>query len=597
VKLLAAALLFMMSFFTFPIAADESPKCVQIFYDRLPAAQPAHTYGRRMTGFLENLLAHFPAWDQRVFPIESYRKGQLDDCEASLYVGSDFDNAVPKDFLDDFATTGNRVAWLGYNIWKLGNARLKQIWNVTYQGLSVLDPVHKDPQGMPGFYKFFQYKGETFEKYGKPNALNPNQFDAAFEIVLLQPVDANQTSNVVSWAVHSSTGAKAPYVIKNRRRWYVADLPFSYVTEDDRYLIVSDVLFDILGETPRRTKPIAFFRLEDVHAVVPQWELDAMTSAFTKAGVPFALSVIPQFEDPFLILSQDPGKKAVALDAAPDFVKFLKSIRAKKGTLLMHGYTHQYGTTKNPFNGASGSDYEFWDAVNNKPMADDAPPWVMNRLETGFAMMEKAGVAPTAWLTPHYGASALDNVIFGEVFDWTVGRNNYTRAVASQASSVPDTQTFEGAGSAGRAQRLAHLADLSLAYPEGDSLDGQFFPYEIYGDLYGQRVIPEDIGYLQPAVSQGSVQVTLVDDFLKRLKRNRVLRDVWGSFFVHPYLVNTAENGGLGKFQGDASEILRLLQSTKDLGYEFIDLKAWLKTNGKAKRRPTVEGTMPKPAH
>jgi uncharacterized protein YdaL len=576
--------------------AGDGPKCVQIFFDRVPSAEPAYTSGRKTAVFLENLLAHFPKWDQRIYPIESYRKGQIDECEASFYLGTEFDNSLPDAFLDDFATTGNRVAWLGYNSWKLGDSRLKQLWNVTYQGLSTLDRTHLDAQGVPGFYKFFYYKGETFEKYGKVNAQSPNQFDGAFEIALMTSAQSNP-SNVVAWARHSTSNKRAPYVLRNQNRWYVTEVPFSYVTEEDRYLIFADLLFDILGEKPRRTKPIAFFRLEDVHALVPQWELDAMTRAFTKMKVPFALSVIPMFEDPYQVLTQDPAKKSVALDAAPNFVKYLKSVRAKKGTILMHGYTHQYETSKNPFNGTSGSDYEFWDANNNRPVADDGTSWVIGRLEAGYAMMERAKVSPVAWLTPHYGSSALDNIIFGQVFDWTVGRNNYAPVALTQASPVPNSQTFEQGGTTARTQRMSHLADLTVALPEGSSLDGQFYPYEILGDTFGQRVIPEDIGYIQPAVSQGSIQVTLVDDFLRRLKRNLVLRDVWGSFFIHPYLVNTVENGGLGKFQGDTSEIERLIQSTKDLGYEFIDLTAWTQANMNPKRRPTTEGKMPIAVH
>jgi uncharacterized protein YdaL len=55
--------------------------------------------------------------------------------------------------------------------------------------------------------------------------------------------------------------------------WYFADVPFSYIGPRDRYLVICDILHDILGvATP--TQQRALVRLEDVSALVNR---DTMT--------------------------------------------------------------------------------------------------------------------------------------------------------------------------------------------------------------------------------------------------------------------------------------------------------------------------------
>jgi len=85
----------------------------------------------------------------------------------------------------------------------------------------------------------------------------------------------------------SSRDLYAPYVLRNEMRWYVADLPFSCMHEEDRYLIFADLLFDMLGEPPARCdRRLALVRFEDVHPALPQWQLDSVLRVAREAGVP-----------------------------------------------------------------------------------------------------------------------------------------------------------------------------------------------------------------------------------------------------------------------------------------------------------------------
>ncbi len=79
-------------------------------------------------------------------------------------------------------------------------------------------------------------------------------------------------------------------------------------------------------------------------------------------------------------------------------------------------------------------------------------------------------------------------------------------------------------------------------------------------------------------------KVANVDDLIRILKRNRKLRDVWGSLFLHPYLLDTVENGGIAESTGDTTKLEKLLTAIKDLDYEVVDMKVWAKEN--RDRRP-----------
>jgi hypothetical protein len=83
-------------------------------------------------------------------------------------------------------------------------------------------------------------------------------------------------------------------------------------------------------------------------------------------------------------------------------------------------------------------------------------------------------------------------------------------------------------------------------------------------------VIPESLSFLNYDF-EAEEFVRGVDDILADAERNLVLRDIWASAYVHPYLF---ESGAI-----DASELTRLITGLKDLGYEFIDLDDFAKAD------------------
>jgi len=572
-----------------PAALAAAPKCAQIFYDSAPQTTPRYQHGRLYAAFLQNLLGHFPHIQQVVIPVEKYTAGQMEKCDANFYLGSFFDNPLPQAFLDDFATTKKPVLWAGYNIWRLDPLLLDKLLGVRYRGLSKLDWEAPDAQKRPGFYRFFSYKGETFEKKGEISPPGSHHFSGAYEMTLLDRV-TEATSQVLSHATHSGTGATAAYLLRSENRWYLADNPFAEMSEADRYLIFCDVLFDVLDEKPRHPGPRpALVRFEDVHPQMRLVDLTAMSGVFETNKVDYGISLIPIFTDPLGQVIANPQDRYAKMTDKPEFIDYLKKAQTKGASLIWHGVTHQHGNTANPFNGSSGVDFEFWDKNRERPIVEDSPAYIVGRLEEGFTLFHQAGLKPSAWLAPHYQASPLDYRLFGQLFLWNIGRATYFPHTAVQAKQLPPLFTFDLSGVEYNGHRLPLLEDLKVTYPETMEPNGQFFPFEIYGDYYGQRLLPENVGNVQPYMSNQVFHLITIDDLLAHMKRNRVIRDAWGSFFVHAVLLRPIAEGGLAEYPGDTRPLDRLFKETKALGYEFIDLDKWTRKHLKMKRAEPIE--------
>jgi uncharacterized protein YdaL len=209
------------------------------------------------------------------------------------------------------------------------------------------------------------------------------------------------------------------------------------------------------------------------------------------------------------------------------------------GTLIMHGYTHQYGAVANPYDGVSANDFEFYkahiDATNNVvydgPVAEDSAAWVNGRIMSSALTFMVAGLAtPTIFEPPHYAASAVDykaiNTTFGKRYD----RGLY----------------FPGL--------------LSGAAVDYTKLSGQFFPYMVR-DVYGSAVVPENIGNIEP-VAFNNHPPRLPADLVASAKRNLVIRDGSASLFYHPYL--------------GTAYLKTTVEGIQGLGYTFVTANSML---------------------
>jgi uncharacterized protein YdaL len=572
----------------------ESKSCVQIFFDRIPTQNDGSPYlfGRTHVMLMQNLLGHFPKWQQVVIPIDTYQQGQVERCEVNFYLGTHYFSPVPESFFSDYLKTKKTVVWLGYQIWKFPAETLMSLWQVKFKGVSTLDLQNKDSRGEPGFYRFYDYLGERFEKFGIWQETDHKKtYMAAFEVSLFERLGVGKNPFELATAIHSVTGATTPYVLRNQNHWYVAESPFALMTEDDRYLIFADLLFDILQEKPLYPGPKpALVRVEDVHPMVPIWKLKAVFEMFKKLSVPFSISVIPHYMDPLGLSANTPQEYDVPITSAKEMVQSLGVAQKNGGTIILHGYTHQYGHHLNPFTAISGEDFEFWDRAKNTPIAEESIAWGLGRLDDALYLLQRASerysvnLRPYAWLTPHYQCSALMCTMMGLVWNWTIGRNIYFNAKAVNLPAPNPLFQYNNNSMGGQKLRLQQIGQLQVTHAPEEKPAGQFFPYEIYGDVYGQRVLPENLGNIQPFFNEQVNRTRTIDQMIITVKRNRVLRDAWASFFVHPAMVEKKTTAGLGNFSGDTSEIERLVRAILDSGYQFIDLKNWQSPLGGARR-------------
>lgn len=542
-------------------------ECVRVYYDQ--SSDSNYHEGRIYAGFIQNLIGHFKRYRTIVAPVESYARGELEQCKASFYLGSYYDNPLPSEFTEDFSRTRRRVAWLGYQLWKMTPAQQSESLGISFRAVRSADWERPDSQGVPGFFRDIRYKGEVFFKWGRVLQGRVNRFEGSPEMNDVSVTDARV--QVLAESVHSTSGQVTPYALRLGNRFYVADIPFSYTHEADRYLVLSDLLFDILDERPRYPgKRPAVIRLEDLNLAMPIAQVLETARTLQRRGVPIHTAIIPIFADPFNASGLELGTDQVPIAQAPEFLNLVRELKSKKAGFIWHGVTHQLDGSKNPFTGMSGDDFEFWDMLRSGPVSWDSPGAVLDRLDRGWQALKEAGLAPKIWEVPHYQASSLDYLIFARVFRWNIGRILYaTFETESLPERFPKILTYDRSGLAGSAARKRLLG--SLAVRNTSPTWGQFMPYEIYGDLYGQNVIPENLGNPQTP-NEFVSQPRSVEDILAAARRNRVLRDVWGSFFFHPYLIDSKNRKIYQEPNQIREELVRLIDGMKEAGYEFIDL-------------------------
>jgi uncharacterized protein YdaL len=316
---------------------------------------------------------------------------------------------------------------------------------------------------------------------------------------------------VIATAQSTRKRKEVPYIVASGTLTYVADSPFASATETDRYLLFADLLHDILGEQHEESHS-AILRIEDVGPLDDPDRLRDIADILSSRGVPFLVSVIPFYVDPGQGLR-------ISLSDKPDLVDALKYMVRNGATITMHGVTHQY-------KGITAADFEFWDESTNKPIKGETPDDIERKLDLGIQEFMKNGLFPLAWETPHYTGSFLLYQTVAQFFSTAVE------------------------------QRLS-IEDVDYS---------QFFPYVIQKDLFGQRIYPENLGYIpldpDKRTSEGYVQ-----SILKGARANLSVRDGFASCFFHSFL--------------DLDLLKQLVDGVQSLGYTYIDLTEhanWVQT-------------------
>jgi len=500
----------------------QTPAPVLILHD---AAGPFGWIGDVHARMLANLIGHFDL-PCLVMPIENYQPGSIQQARAVFYFGITYDNPLPESFRNEITASTKPVCWLKYNLWQLGAGDASPFAMQHGFRFDFLDA---------SGYETVRYKNETLTK---------NQLDPELgRVTILNPALAS----VPAWAYRAADTHCIPYAVRGGNFWYVADTPFSFLGEEDRYLAFCDLLHDILG-IEHTEQHRAIIRLEDVDPRSSSHALRAATAVLAAEGVPFLISVIPVHADP---LGHYNGgvPRVLQLSQTLDLQDALRDAKNQGGQIVLHGYTHQYDAAPNPYTGASGDDFEFFrvtlDAEGNltsyQPVPEDSQKWTRNRVRAALRELRSAGFSPVAWSTPHYAASAIDYVVFGDYFPLTIQRAIYFE-------STGDVTGVRGQGQRWRQQFISD-----------GRFGGQFFPFVIQKDIYGQKIVPENLGNVDLPVLNGAA-TRQPADMIRIARKNRVVRDGWASGFFHPFL--------------DVALLQELVRGIKAEGYTFVPLSA-----------------------
>ncbi|WP_433085393.1 DUF2334 domain-containing protein [Dactylosporangium sp. CA-052675] len=452
-----------------------------------------------------NLASHFGAW--QAVPVTKYTSGTAQKYLLTIYIGSTYDEPLPAAFLADVAA-GAHVLWLGGNLWQL----IGKYPGIGFQTATIDDAA---PTGI-------RYRGTELTRNANAGGL---------------------VHAVLSQGVYSTTLAEAEMPDGTSRPWavrvggvtYVAEVPFTYVSFDDRYLVIADLLCDLLApKTPERHR--ALVRIEDVGPHSDPAQLRQIADYLHSRHVPFAVAVFPVYDDAAGIYS---GGVPVhrTLSGSPQVVAALRYMRQQGGTLIMHGYTHGFTGAPNPY-GVSAEDYEFYRAhvdaagtvVLDGPVPGDSAAWALGRLDAARQEWTKAGLTPPdIWEFPHYTASETDY-----------------RAIASAP------------GIRARYEQVLYFN--GILGGGGTRSVSQYFPY-LVKDAYGTPVIPETLGNVATQrFNQHGVR--LAPDLLASARRQLVVRDNVASFFYHPFL-------GL-------QYLPELIEGMQRLGYTFVSAPSLL---------------------
>lgn len=519
---------------------------------------PTGQVGKDFAIMLENLLGHFDA-DITVTPASSYTSGLIESKDATFYIGSTFNEESflgagssaqqnYRSFIGDAATTGKPMTWLNYNL-----PSMIDQWDPAWGANSFTEKTGIQYAGFtndPGFNRV-KYKGVeldkgvtwaspetppadgcTAEPTNETSGDNQIRYACSKGLVAIDITDPSQ-AEVIATANTTllADQGEHEYITRSGNFWFIGDIPFTYLSAEDRYLAFADVLHDILGTgTEHDQSPTALLRLEDVSAGINPTLFKTQLEYLDKESVPFSIATVPAYEDPNAkdIVSAGVARSLklpqseVAKIIEPYYQKGLASIVA-------HGYTHQYSNVENPFDGVTGKDYEFYRVSLNPndnsqlqfigPIPEDSAEWAKDRMCQTEGLLRQANFKAFAWEAPHYLASKEDYLTIKEVYPVHYGRTAYFNPERT----------------------------------DGQVLN-QLFPYVIKKDSYGYHQIPENIGNIQTTPRAG-FRVALPEDLIRSAEKMKVVRDGVASFYYHPFL--------------GTEDLSKTITGLKELGYTF----------------------------
>ncbi|MGO9486745.1 MAG: DUF2334 domain-containing protein [Rhodomicrobium sp.] len=497
-----------------PASAQTNPINALILYDA-PAGVQYQNMGLSYAIMLRNLLGHFKYKTVTLESVAQYTAGQIANNDVTFYIGSYYGNTIPTAFLNDVNATTKTVVWFKYNIWQYAwsaSYNFSTKYGYSFVSLAGMNSPPSASNPAPGFYDTITYKGLPMVKYYAYNS-STGAISADPDVGVTSIPTGSAAQQLVT-ITNSVTGATAPYVVRSGNFWYFADIPLSYIGPRDRYLVLCDLLHDIVNSGVAENHR-ALVRLEDVDAYVDTTSMQTLVNYLSSQKIAFGIATIPHYMDPNGVYNGGVAE-SIAFSQATQLQTALNYALPKGGRILMHGYTHQYDNVKNAIDAVSADDYELWNIVTNTPVTEDtSSAYASGRLSSGLSELGTTTYKPFAWEAPHYQSSPNSILAVPPLFSKTYQR------VVYYTSNNPN---------------------LNTTGPTQDYAVGQIFPYIINKDYYGQYVIPENLGNVEYNISTLDPSSNLTytaQDILTNAQYAMVVRDGFASFFFHPFWLET----------------------------------------------------------
>ncbi len=507
--------------------ANPAPKKVLILYDN---NGPYAYMGKEMAILLQNLLGHFDPQITAI-PATDYHANALQNYDILFYLGTTDDSPNLTDdtaqkahyaaFLHDVALTDKPVVWSNYNLALLEEAWDENGWDQTTFAQKygfTLQGVSDEKYNRVRYKDTELYKGVVPFKLPGADVTDcihegDNSYDCATELNLVK-IEDNDTARVVAttYSTLEPANGPKPYVVHSKNFWFIGDLPMTYMSEEDRYLAFADLLHDMIGIEHNNVPRRALVRLEDISAGVKPEDVAAVTGLLDSKQIPYTMAVIPQYEDP---LGAEHNGKAVSISMADSPVRevLYHATTQGLGSIVQHGYTHQFDAIPNPYDGVTADDFEFMRVIDEGhgiynyvgPTGNDSGPWAKARIDKGRQILHNCGLEAFGWEAPHYMA----------------GPNHYRAIRETYPIQYSRMIYFPNENSDDPAIRYKFI--------------GQFFPYCIKHDLYGYFIVPEDLMNVEAHPNPGYHKL-MPADIIRHAKKLKVVRDGVASFFYHPFL-------------------------------------------------------------
>jgi uncharacterized protein YdaL len=325
----------------------------------------------------------------------------------------------------------------------------------------------------------------------------------------------------------TSSGNVYPIFIKNKSTYYFApdklDSLFS--------IYLGEALHDVFQADHAAGHP-AYLRLEDVHPLTDASILREIATILKKKNIPYIVSVIPVYRDP------KTGVESRFSDY-PQMLSALKYSQQNGGSIIMHGYTHQYKDDE------TGEGFEFWDVDANMPVTvpPDKIPEKKTRADFGsdkeyLQFLAKQKAFETEYIKTKVTKAIQEMVGLG-LYPLAFEAPHYTMSQSGYEILADHFSTYIGQLQLGDRDWQIMAPSPYLSYPTF---------------LHGMKLLPETIGFVEPDNEKA------IDEMMKAAENQMIVRDGYVAGFYHPYL-------GVERFK----QLMERWEKVPDL--QWIDLK------------------------